>query len=258
MTIEAQPLSQIVRRIGVVKSYARKSDIFREGDPANHVCEVISGTVCTCKMFREGRRQIAGFYFAGDVFGLEAAGKHVLAAQAITDAKVRLVKKQELSALASSDGEVSNRLLLLTTRELARQQDLILLLSRSAQDRVVYFLIGMAERGSTEGERIALPMSRMDIADYLGLTLETVSRAFWDLERRGGIEISERHNVVLRNHSVNRLAETSRLIDVFERIKGRRPITEKELDDWLGSMEGKAATLFDLTSLSRWGERARS
>jgi CRP-like cAMP-binding protein len=81
-------------------------------------------------MLREGRRQIAGFYFAGDAFGLESAEKHNVAAQAITNAEVRVIKKQALIALAASNREVANQLLTLTTRELARKQDLVLLLSR--------------------------------------------------------------------------------------------------------------------------------
>jgi CRP/FNR family nitrogen fixation transcriptional regulator len=67
--------------VGIVRTYHRKSEIVREDDPANHVYEVVSGTVCTSKMQREGRRQISGFYFAGDIFGLESAKKHSVAAE---------------------------------------------------------------------------------------------------------------------------------------------------------------------------------
>ena len=73
------------QRIGVVRSYPRKSQIVREDDAADHVYEVVKGTVCTCKMLRQGRRQIAGFYFAGDIFGLESAKKHSVAVEAITE-----------------------------------------------------------------------------------------------------------------------------------------------------------------------------
>jgi len=175
------------QRIGVVRSYPRKSQIIREDDPADHVYEVVSGTVCTCKMLREGRRQIAGFYFAGDIFGLESAKKHSVAVEAITNAQVRICKKRALTALASSNLEVADRLLALTTRELARKQDhLLLLLSTTAEERIIRFLIDMVQRGSPrEDNLINLPMARRDIADYLGLTLETVSRTLWDLERRG-------------------------------------------------------------------------
>ena len=82
-----------------------------------------------------------------------------------------------------------------------------------------------------------MPMSRQDIADYLGLTIETVSRALWDLERRGAIEISGRHSIVLRNQSTNGRGE--RLAELFEGVKGRRPKTEEELHEWFAAPEGK-------------------
>ena len=99
------------QRFGVVRSYPRKSQIIREDDPADHVYEVVSGTVCTCKVLREGRRQIAGFYFAGDIVGLESAKKHSVAVEAISNAKVRIFKKRALSTLASSNLEAADRLL---------------------------------------------------------------------------------------------------------------------------------------------------
>jgi CRP/FNR family transcriptional regulator, nitrogen fixation regulation protein len=251
MSIQTQSLDPSIHRIGVVRSYARKNEIVREDDPANHVYEVVSGTVCTCKMLREGRRQIAGFYFAGDIFGLESVKKHSVAVEAITNAKVRIFKKRALTALATSNLEVADRLLAVTTRELARKQDhLLLLLSTTAEERIICFLIDMVQRVSPiENDVINLPMARRDIGDYLGLTLETVSRTLWDFERRGAIEISGRHSIVLRNQSANGRGE--RLAELFEGVKGRRPKTEEELREWLASLEGKAATLFGLTSLSR-------
>src|SRR5215472_6911777 len=138
-------------RIGVVRSYARKREIIREDDPATRIYEVISGTVCTTKMLRDGHRQVGGFYFSGDVFGLEATVKHTLAAQAITDVRVRIVKKQILSALALSDSKVADHLLSLTARELSRKQSLALLLSRTAQERVIGFNTEMAQHGPSRG-----------------------------------------------------------------------------------------------------------
>ena len=196
--------------------------------------------------------------FAGDIFGLESAKKHSVAVEAITNAQVRICKKRALTALASSNLEVADRLLALTTRELARKQDhLLLLLSTTAEERIIRFLIDMVQRGSPrEDNLINLPMARRDIADYLGLTLETVSRVLWDFERRGAIEISGRHSIVLRNQFTNGRGE--RPAELFEGVKARRPQTEEELQEWLVSPEGKAATLLNLTSLSRWSERARS
>jgi CRP/FNR family transcriptional regulator, nitrogen fixation regulation protein len=245
--------------VGIVRSYARKSQIVRENDLAEHIYEVISGTVCTWSMSSDGRRQIAGFYIAGDVFGFENAKHHSLTAQAITAVKVRVVKKQVLNALVSSDVKVAQQLLSLTAVELARQQELHMLLCRPALERVIHFLIDMAQRSCpNEDDLIALPMHRQDIADYLGLTIETVSRMLSELERRGAIKIKGRHTVMLCGKSANARVPTKELRDFFEGVNGRRPKTDQELNDWLASPEGKAATLFDLTSGSRWGERARS
>jgi CRP/FNR family nitrogen fixation transcriptional regulator len=255
MSIQAEPLDPSFQRLGVVKSYASKNEIIGEDDPADRICEVISGAVCTYRMLKEGRRQIGGFYFSRDIFGLEAAEKHVLGAEAITNTKVRITKKQALNALTSRDPKVADRLSL-TARELARKQDQVLLLSRSAEDRVIYFLVEMSQRISPKEYLIALPMTRQHIADYLGLTLETVSRMLWDLERRGAIEIEGRHRIVLRNQYTNERPE--KVVDLFEGITGRAPKSERELSDWLVSTEGKAATVFKITSFSRWGDRARS
>jgi CRP/FNR family nitrogen fixation transcriptional regulator len=205
-------------RFGVVRSYARKREIIREDDPATRVYQVISGTVCTAKMLRDGRRQVGGFYFSGDVFGLEAAAKHTLAAQAITDVRVRIIKKEELRALALSDCKVADHLLSLATHELTRKQSLALLLSRSAQERLIGFIIEMAQHGRCD--RIALPMTRQDIADYLGLTIETVSRILHDLERRGAINIKGYKAIVL-SEGVKELA------DLFEGIRRHQPKTKQ-------------------------------
>ena len=101
-------------------------------------------------------------------------------------------------------------------------------------------------------------MFRQDIADYLGLTIETVSRTLTEFERRGAIKITRGRSIVLRSQPVNGRAQTHRLLRAFEGIKGRLPRTEQEFEDWLASHEGKAATVFELTSLSRWGETGRS
>jgi CRP/FNR family nitrogen fixation transcriptional regulator len=96
MNIQAQSLAPFFQH-RVVKSYARKSEIVRQHDPAKYLYEVVSGTVCTCKMLREGRRQIAGFYFAGDIFGLESAKTHNVAAEAITNAQGSDFQKTNIS-----------------------------------------------------------------------------------------------------------------------------------------------------------------
>jgi CRP-like cAMP-binding protein len=116
-------------------------------------------------MQREGRRQISGFYFAGDIFGLESAKKHSVAAEAITNAKVRIFERRALIELASSNLGAADRLLELTTSELTRMHNLILNLTRPADERIIYFLIDMVRRSrAKEDDVIDLPMSRQDIA----------------------------------------------------------------------------------------------
>ncbi len=209
-------------------------------------------------MLRGGRRQISGFYFSGDVFGLENVKRHIVTAQAITKADVRVIQKQALTTLASGNPGLADQLLALTAQALKRKQDHVLsLLSTTAEERIICFLIDMVQRASPRPDHLVpLPMSRQDIADYLGLTIETVSRTLWDLERRGAIEISGYRSIVLRNQSAD--GKVERLIQVYEGVNGRRPKTEEELREWSASLEGKAATLFNITSLSRWGERARA
>ena len=116
MSIQTQSFNPSIQLGGIVRSYPRKGQIIREDDSADHVYEVVSGTVCTCKMLRGGRRQIAGFYFAGDIFGLESTNKQTVAAEATTNAKVRIFKKRTFTELASSNVEVADRLLGLTAR----------------------------------------------------------------------------------------------------------------------------------------------
>jgi CRP/FNR family transcriptional regulator, nitrogen fixation regulation protein len=126
-------------------------------------------------------------------------------AEAIADARLRVIKRGALAALAGRDPEVAGELFALTTRELRRVQRRMLLLAKTAQERVASFLLEMAER-SLGGNAIDLPMPRQDIADYLGLTIETVSRTLTSLESCAAIEVPSSRHIVLRNRSaLNRM-----------------------------------------------------
>jgi CRP/FNR family transcriptional regulator, nitrogen fixation regulation protein len=186
--------------MGAPMSFARNAEIYGEGEPADYLYKVISGTVRTYKVLSDGRRQIGAFYMPGDVFGLETSDEHTFSAEAITDSKVLVIKRSALVALAKRDSDVARQLWALTGRELSRVQDHILLLIKTAQERVAGFLLEMAERGSN-GNALELPMSRQDIADYLGLTIETVSRTLTTLENAATIELPSSRRIVLRNRS---------------------------------------------------------
>src|SRR5579863_1316145 len=201
----AGSLEQSMRLMGALISYPRDTEIFGENEPADYVYKVISGSVRTYKILADGRRQIAGFHLPGDIFGSQLAEVHTLSAEAVADAKVLVVKRSALTALAGRDAAVARELFSLTSRELRRMQERILLLVKSAQERVASFLLEMAERASA-GNIVELPMSRQDIADYLGLTIETVSRTLTTLEGAAAIEVPTSRRIVLRNRSaLNRL-----------------------------------------------------
>jgi len=185
---------------GAPMSFCRNAEIYGEGEPADYLYKVLSGTVRTYKVLADGRRQIGAFYLPGDVFGLESGDEHTFSAEAITAAKVLVVKRSALVALAERDSDVARKLWTLTGQELRRVQDHILLLIKTAQERVAGFLLEMAERRSS-GNAIELPMSRQDIADYLGLTIETVSRTLTSLENAAAIEVPSARRIVLRNRS---------------------------------------------------------
>jgi len=195
---EGDALDQSMQLMGALMAYPRNSEIFGENEPADYLYKVVSGSVRTYKILTDGRRQIGGFYLPGDTFGLEFADEHTLSAEAITDTKVLVVKRNAINALAGRDAAVSQQLFTLTGRELHRVQDRILLLIKSAQERVASFLLEMSARVSGSNA-IELPMSRQDIADYLGLTIETVSRTLTSLEDSAAIEVPTSRRIVLRN-----------------------------------------------------------
>jgi CRP/FNR family transcriptional regulator, nitrogen fixation regulation protein len=188
-----------IEQLGTSVSFPRKAEIFYENQPAEYLYKVISGTVRTYKSLSDGRRKIGAFYMPGDFFGLET-GCHAFSAEAITDAEVLAIKRDGLVALAAKDNKVASRLWSLASRELERVHRQILLLVMSAEERVAGFLCEMADRFSTE-DGIELPMSRQDIADYLGLTIETVSRTLTHLERAAVIALPTSRRVVLHSRS---------------------------------------------------------
>ena len=180
-------------------SYKKDEEIYGEDEPAEYVYQVISGAVRTYKLLSDGRRQIGAFHLPGDVFGLESGTIHRLAAEAIIDTTVRLVKRRSLEHAAGVDVQVARKLWAMTAGDLKHAEDHMLLLGRkTAMERVATFLLEMDRRLAVAG-LMALPMCRRDIGDYLGLTLETVSRALSQLHTQGVLGFSGARQIVLRN-----------------------------------------------------------
>jgi CRP/FNR family nitrogen fixation transcriptional regulator len=165
--------------------YNGETKIYGEAEPADYIYQVVDGSVRSYKLLTDGRRQIGAFHLAGDIFGLENGPVHRFTAEAIVDTTVRLMKRCSLENVAETDALVALDLLNMTTINLHHAEDHMLLLGRKTSlERVAAFLLEMDRRLTAAGV-MALPMSRRDIADYLGLTLETVSRALSQLHGKG-------------------------------------------------------------------------
>jgi CRP/FNR family transcriptional regulator, nitrogen fixation regulation protein len=198
-------LARAIEEMGAAMVFPRDAEIYRENSPATYLYKVISGTVRTFKALNNGRRQIRAFYLPGDIFGVETGPEHAFSAEAITDAKVLVIELTAVVVLAARDNDVAHQLWSLTSRELKHARNHVLLLIQSAQERVAGFLLEMADRVPA-GDEIELPMPRQDIADYLGLTIETVSRMLTHLEKGAAIALPTSRRVVLRNRSaLNRI-----------------------------------------------------
>jgi CRP/FNR family nitrogen fixation transcriptional regulator len=186
-------------------SYRKDEEVYGEGEPAEYVYQVIRGAIRTYKLLSDGRRQIGAFHLAGDVFGLDPGTAHRLTAEAISDTTVRLVKRRSLEVAAGSNVKVAHHLWTMTAGDLRHAEDHMLLLGRkTAMEKVATFLLEMDRRLAKAGI-MALPMCRRDIGDYLGLTLETVSRALSQLNDQGVLMFSSARQIVLRNRQ--RLAD---------------------------------------------------
>jgi len=191
--------------MGASMSFSRNEEIYGESESAEYLYKVVSGAVRMYKVLTDGRRQIGAFYLPGDMFGFEPADAHASSAEAVGDVTVLVFKRSAVLSLAARDSDVARRLWEMTARELDRSRKHALLLILSAQERVASFLLEMAAR-SRAGSEIELPMSRQDIADYLGLTIETVSRTLSQLESVGAIAVPAARRITFCNSgTLNRL-----------------------------------------------------
>ncbi|BCP53694.1 transcriptional regulator [Kaistia sp. 32K] len=196
----------IIGLMGITLHFERGSEIVAEEDPAEYIYQVLDGTVRICKLLCDGRRQIGAFVMPGGYFGMEARGTHCFAAEAITDVTVQMISRSAAYAAAGRDPEIARALWEVTAQNLdACQRHALLLGRKTALEKIGSFLSEMAERQGSD-EEIELPMSRQDIADYLGLTIETVSRTMTQLEGAGTISLETSRHVLLR-----RPAELARL-----------------------------------------------
>lgn len=184
---------------GIRVTHGRNEEIFGEGEPSTCTYRVLKGVVRTIRFLADGRRQIVEFFLPGEVFGFEVGAEHRTSAEAVTDCELVAMRRGQLSARAANDNGVAQKMLATTLSHLRRTEEHMLILGRkTASERVAWFLIDMAKRIPAQN-RVELPMSRQDIADFLGLTIETVSRTLTQLRDDGLIALPAFRHVVLRD-----------------------------------------------------------
>jgi CRP/FNR family nitrogen fixation transcriptional regulator len=198
ISVRSEGLAGAIEVMGTRKWFSQNAEIYGEKEPANYFYKVVSGAVRAYKVVVDGRRLVAAFHLPGDIFGLEVKDRHLFSTEAVVDAEVLVVSRDAVMSLAARDNDVARDLWALTASELQRTQSHMLLLNKSASERVASFLLEMAERIEADDE-VHLAMSRQDVADYLGLTSETISRMLTRLENASAIALPNCRRIVLRD-----------------------------------------------------------
>jgi CRP-like cAMP-binding protein len=189
------PETSDIRLIGLTMHFSRDQEVYGEGEPADQVYKVVSGAVRSFRVLCDGRRQICDFFLPGDLFGVEAGSRRATV-EALADTMLIVARRSALVEDRDA-GASARRLWAMAVADLQRSQDHVLTLGRrAASERVANFLVELAARLG-HGDSLELPMSRQDIADYLGLTIETVSRTFTQLQAAGLIKMTSCRSVRL-------------------------------------------------------------
>ncbi len=184
-------------------SLPARSNVFREGDPAGRVFTLIEGTAKLLRTLPDGKQQVVGFRFAGDIIGYTTKEDYPFDAELLTDARLCRLDRPRMDGLLKRYPMLERRLLDLCVQELAAtQEQLVTVGRRTAEARVAAFLLSLVEarrRRGAGGRLLDMPMTRADIADFLGLTLETVSRTLTGFRKRGWIREPAHQKVELVN-----------------------------------------------------------
>ena len=188
--------------IGTVMTCRAKQTLFWEGDSIDYLYKILRGTVCLYKLLPDGRRQVGRFCHAGDLVGMNGSDTHGYTAEALTEVSVTRIRRSDFDKQVDADPVLRRSVMSAMRAELVTAQDQLLLLGRkSALERVATFLMAMSEqaiRQGGDGRAVDLPMTRVDIADYLGLTHETVCRALAQLKKQSVIAVPDPHRIEIR------------------------------------------------------------
>lgn len=185
------------RRVGRAKTQIveRKEHVFHEGDDATHIFKVECGHVCIYRTLDDGRRQVIDFAFPGDFIGLGAAEQHTMSAQATERTRLTFLPTSELRSIVRENPALGLELYQAISSQLSATREMLVAVGqRSAEERLAGFLLTLSRRNASRGQdasTIVLPMTRSDIADYLGMTIETVSRMMTKMRKQGLIDIEQ-------------------------------------------------------------------
>lgn len=191
-TFERQPTEQ----------FTSNEVVFVEGDPATSVFLLSDGVLRLCRLLPDGRRSITGFALPGDFVGLSFRSRYVYTAEAVTRTRLRRLYTRQLQVVIHGDVALQDQAFTMICDELSAAQDQMLLLGRkTARERLASFLltIGCKLRKRTRPNELILPFSRQDIADYLGLTIETVSRTMTIFRKEGIIDLPDPQRVIIQD-----------------------------------------------------------
>lgn len=187
----------------------RGQEIFAEGDEAESCYRLVEGSARLVKLMVDGRRQVCEFLKAGDLLGFETDDEHYFSAEAVNDCTLVRYPRRTVETLLAEDKGFARHVRKVTAHGLhGAYQRMVLLCHKSAQERIAWFLLDMADRTDAEEGAIHLPMTRTDIANYLGMAIETVSRVLGQLKQNGAIA----------QESLNRIQVLDR--DALELVRG--------------------------------------
>jgi CRP/FNR family transcriptional regulator len=192
-----------LERIGLTRTLRRGQELFAEGDAADHYFKVLTGALLSYRLLPDGRRHVQDFHVAGEYLGFTSLPSYPFAAEAMSDCTVVRYPRRAVETLIDEHPIVGRDLLAVVSRELSAAQDRLLLLGRkTALERLASFLLLLGRRtgaAPAAQQTIQLFMTRADIADHLGLTMETVSRGLGKLKRLGAIDLPSPMSVVIRD-----------------------------------------------------------
>jgi CRP/FNR family transcriptional regulator len=195
-----QQATRHIAAISIVQKLSSGKALFSEGDVAENVYEVVQGTLRLYRLLADGRRQITGFLSAGHLLGLAHKDRYLYTAEAITEVTLCRYPRARFVRMIDEVPGFARRLLAVTSTELSAAQDQMLLLGRkTAMEKLASFILMMADRRGNGQSGVRIPMTREDIADYLGLTIETVSRTLTKLKQHSVIALPSANCVELND-----------------------------------------------------------